>query len=208
MRATQSVPDKRRLRGEKTKQAILKAAISCVARAGLRDATLERVAQRAKVSKALVTFHFKSKTGLLIAVLDHQESIFEKGWDEILASKDISTGEKLLKVLEYDVGFASEHRDFVVVWHAYWGEPKTSSLYRKSIHPRDERYEHNVTELLNTLVKEGRYRDIDVPAVERGINAMVFGIWRDSHLSHSRDDYKNGRQAVWVYLHKLFPKHY
>jgi AcrR family transcriptional regulator len=200
--------DKRRLKGEKTKQAIVKSAISSIARQGLHDATLERVAQKAKVSKALVAFHFKSKTGMLAAVLDHQETVFEKGWDAILAGNSISTSEKLLELLEYDVRFSVEHRDFISVWHAFWGEAKGSSLYRKLSHPRDERYESNARRLLSTLVKEGPYDDINVTAVERGINAMMFGIWRDSHLAHGPNDYNNGMQAIYVYLHKVFPQHY
>jgi AcrR family transcriptional regulator len=200
--------DKRRLKGEKSKQAIVKSAISCIARQGLRDATLERVALKAKVSKALVTFHFKSKTGMLAAVLDHQETVFEKGWDAILAGNSISTSEKLLELLEYDVRFSVEHRDFISVWHAFWGEAKGSSLYRKLTNPRDERYESNARRLLSTLVKEGPYDDINVTAVERGINAMMFGIWRDSHLAHGPNDYNNGMQAIYVYLHKVFPQHY
>ena len=208
MQPLQKVTDKRRLKGEKTKQAIIKAAIACIARQGLHDATLERVAQKAKVSKALVAFHFKSKTGMLAAVLDHQETVFEKGWDAILAGNSISTSEKLLELLEYDVRFSVEHRDFISVWHAFWGEAKGSSLYRKLSHPRDERYESNARRLLSTLVKEGPYDDINVTAVERGINAMMFGIWRDSHLVYGPNDYNNGMQAIYVYLHKVFPQHY
>ena len=200
--------DKRRLKGERSKQAIVKSAISCIARQGLHDATLERVAQKAKVSKALVAFHFKSKTGMLAAVLIHQETVFENGWDAILAGNSISTSEKLLELLEYDVRFSVEHRDFISVWHAYWGEAKGSSLYRKLSRPRDERYESDVRRLLSNLTEEGTYDDINVTAVERGINAMMFGIWRDSHLTHGPNDYNNGIQAMYVYLHKLFPKHY
>ena len=200
--------DKRRLKGERSKQAIVKSAISCIARQGLHDATLERVAQKAKVSKALVAFHFKSKTGMLAAVLIHQETVFENGWDAILAGNSISTSEKLLELLEYDVRFSVEHRDFISVWHAYWGEAKGSSLYRKLSRPRDERYESDVRRLLSNLTEEGTYDDINVTAVERGINAMMFGIWRNSHLTHGPNDYNNGIQAMYVYLHKLFPQHY
>ena len=208
MKSSRKITDKRRLRGEKSKQAIVKAAVACIAHQGLRDATLERVAQKAKVSKALVAFHFKSKTGLLAAVLDHQESVFENGWNTILASNSVSTSGKLLELLEYDVRFSVEHRDFISVWHAYWGEARGSSLYRKLTNPRDERYENDVRKLLRNLTKEGEYDDINVPALERGINAMMFGIWRDSHLTHGSNDYANGMQAMWVYLHKVFPKHY
>ena len=200
--------DKRRIRGEKSKQAIVKAAISCIARQGLHDATLERVAKKAKVSKALVAFHFKSKTGMLAAVLDHQEAIFENGWDTILASNSVSTSIKLLELLDYDVRFSVEHRDFISVWHAYWGEPEGSTLYRNLSQPRDKRYEKDVRKLLSNLTEEGKYSDINISAIERGINAMMFGIWRDSHLAHASNDYSNGMQAIYAYLQNVFPLHY
>ena len=92
MQSLQKVTDKRRLKGEKTKQAIIKAAIACIARQGLHDATLERVAQKAKVSKALVAFHFKSKTGMLAAVLIHQETVFEKPFSVFLSLKSLGNG--------------------------------------------------------------------------------------------------------------------
>ena len=74
--------------------------------------------------------------------------------------------------------------------------------------PRDERYEKDVRRLLSNLTKEGKYNDINITAVERGINAMVFGIWRDSHLANGPNDYSNGMQAIYAYLQKVFPLHY
>ena len=62
--------------------------------------------------------------------------------------------------------------------------------------------------MLSRLTEEGKYSDIDISAIERGINAMMFGIWRDSHLAHAPNDYSNGMQAIYAYLQKVFPLHY
>ena len=141
---------------------------------------------------------------MLTAVLDHQETIFENGWDTILAGNNISTSAKLLELLDYDVRFSVKHRDFISVWHAYWGEPEGSSLYRNLSQPRDKRYERDVRRLLSDLTEEGKYSDINIAAIERGINAMMFGIWRDSHLTHAPNDYSNGMQAIYAYLQNVF----
>jgi hypothetical protein len=145
---------------------------------------------------------------MLAAVLDHQETMFENGWDTILAGNSVSTSAKLLELLDYDVRFSIEHRDYISVWHAYWGEPEGSSLYRNLSQPRDERYEKDVRRLLSILTEEGNYNDINITAIERGITAMMFGIWRDSHLAHAPNDYSNGMQAIYAYLQKVFPLHY
>ena len=62
--------------------------------------------------------------------------------------------------------------------------------------------------LLSDLTKEGKYSDINITAIERGINAMMFGIWRDSHLTHTPNNYSNGMQAIYAYLQNVFPLHY
>jgi len=199
--------DKRKLRGKKSRRDIVNAAIACIASSGLRSATLENVAQRAGVSRALVVFHFRSKTGLLTAVLKDMHERFTLGWDEELAADD-STSERIIKLLEYDVRFASEHPDLLAVWHAFWGEARGGTLYRELSHPHDERYGNDLGELLSQLSKEGGYEDIDASVVEHGLTAMLFGLWRASHLHHSRFDYEKGRRAIRLYLHKLFPAHF
>ena len=208
MRTARKVTDKRRVKGEKSRKAIVNAAIACIAKQGLRHATLDRVADKAKVSRALVVFHFKSKTGMLTAVLNQLGSVYAEGWDATLSINGIPTSDKLLRSLEYDVRFASERPDFLSVWHAFWGEAKGSSLYREVSHPRDLRFEGDLRKLLSDLVEEGEYDDIDVSAVETGLFAMLFGLWRDSHLTHNSHDYDKSMGAVRVYLHKVFPKHY
>lgn len=202
---TAQTSDKRKLRGEKSRRDIVNAAIECIASSGLRNATLENVAQRAGVSRALVVFHFRSKTGLLTAVLKDMHERFTHGWDEELSAED-TTSEKLMKLLEYDVRFASEHPDLLAVWHAFWGEARGGTLYRELSHPHDERYGSDLGELLNKLSEEGGNKDVDAGVVEHGLTAMLFGLWRASHLHHDHFDYEHGIRAIRMYLHKLFPE--
>ena len=92
---------------------------------------MDAVAQRAKVSRALVLFHFKSKNRLYIEVLNHLGARFSAGWDEILADQGGHARERLLRLLEFDVGFAREFPRYISVWHAFWGEAKGSTLLRE-----------------------------------------------------------------------------
>ncbi len=128
MDAAQETTDGRRSRGEASRQAIIEGAIACIASRGLRNATLDAVAERAKVSRALVLFHFKSKNRMHIEVLNHLGARFGAGWDAILADQSGRASERLLRLLEFDVGFAREFPQYVSVWHAFWGEAKGSTL--------------------------------------------------------------------------------
>jgi AcrR family transcriptional regulator len=206
----QSLPkaeDRRRLKGKESRQIILWAAISCIANRGLSNTTLDRVADGAGVSRALVVFHFKSKSGLLKDVLDFLGARYSEGWDKIRMLDGASTMEKLLQLLDYDVRFASENPEFLSAWHAFWGEAKGNLLYHELSAPRDERYARDTNQLITTLIEEGGYDQNELLPLQTGLTAMQFGLWVESHLNPGPDDYSKGMAAVRLFLNKAFPKH-
>ncbi len=208
MQSTQQTADGRRLRGEQSKQAIIEGAIDCIASQGLRGTTLDAVAERAKVSRALVVFHFKSKNGMLVGVLNYLGARFSAGWDAILADHRGPVSARLLRLLEYDVRFVCDYPQYVSVWHAFWGQAMGSKLYREMSFPRDRQYARDRRDLLRALVEEGDDNDVDLAALDKGINAMLFGLWFDAYLNPSADHYAVGMRAVRAYLAGLFPRHF
>lgn len=216
MKVARQSRDKRRIRGEESRQSIIEGAIDCIADRGLSGTTLDTVAARAKVSRSLVPFHFKSKNRMHIEVLNYLGARFSMGWDAVLADDSISASEKLLRLLEYDVRFVSEYPKYISVWHAFWGEARGSTLYREVSSPRDRRYMEDVRALLETLVGSGADsgadagdRDgVDLGAVTRGIEAMLFGFWLHAHLNPGLDQCGEGMRTVRTYLSALFPRHF
>jgi AcrR family transcriptional regulator len=59
MSVAEKTADKRRVRGEESRKLILKAAVDSIATMGLGKLTLDRVADRAGISRGLVVFHIK-----------------------------------------------------------------------------------------------------------------------------------------------------
>jgi AcrR family transcriptional regulator len=208
MSAMHQSNDLRLRRGAKSRQAIIEAAIACIASRGLCSTTLDRVAERAQVSRALVVFHFKSKGRMLVDVLNYLSIEYSTGWDAILAHPNATPSETILRLLEYDVGFARDWPDYLSVWHAFWGEAKGSTLYREVIFPRDERYGRDLRALLDALIEEGGYDHIDVNAMETGIMAMLFGLWLSAHLNPTSDHYRHSMQVLRAYLASAFPRHF
>lgn len=208
MLAKQPATDGRRIRGEESRKAIIMAAVACIAAHGLRHTTLDRVARMAGVSRALVVFHFKSKNRMLTHVLNHLGAIYSAGWDAILSADDPDTAGKILRLVDYDVGFAKDRPDFLSVWYAFWGEANGSTLYRDVSFPRDERYARDLRRLLERLIEEGAYDDMDAAAIETGIFAMMFGLWLRVHLNPRPDDYERGMRALTIFLGRVFPRHF
>lgn len=199
--------DQRRVRGKETRQVILQSAITCIATGGLSYTTLDRVAEHAEVSRALVVFHFKSKNALFKEVLDYLGARYGEGWNAIRNVDGVSTIEKLVQLLDYDVRFASENPTYLSAWHAFWGEAKGNSLYRELSIPRDHQYEEDTRRLLGSLIEEDAYDPSDLAAIHTGLTAMMFGLWLESHLNPGANDYRNGMAAVRLFLSKAFPKH-
>jgi len=200
--------DQRRRRGAESRQAIIEAAIACIASRGLCTTTLDRVAERAQVSRGLVVFHFKSKSRMLVDVLNYLSAEYSTGWDAILARPGATPSETILRLLEYDVRFGSERPDYLSVWNAFWGEAKGSTLYREVILPRDERYGGDLRAVLSALIEEGGYDGVDAKAMETGIMAMLFGLWLSAHIKPTPDHYHRSMRVLHVYLASVFPRHF
>jgi AcrR family transcriptional regulator len=208
MPTARTTTDGRRIKGEERRKIIIEAAIDCIATRGLSNTTLDAVAERAKVSRALVVFHFKSKNLMYVDVLNFLGTRYSAGYHAILADESSSASERLFGMLEYIVRFARDFPQYLSVWHSFWGEAIGSTLYREVSLPRDLQYFVNQRALLQALVEEGGYDAVDVTAVNKGIRAMLFGLWWDSHLSPGPDQYPDAMRALRTYLSKLFPRHF
>ncbi|MCP4937052.1 MAG: TetR/AcrR family transcriptional regulator [bacterium] len=197
--------DKRRARGVETRRLILRSAVSSIASLGLSNMTLDSVAKRVGVSRALVVFHFKSKRLLVKEALEFLGRRYSEGWNSVVAMSDGTTMERIFQLVDYDIRFACENPEYLSAWHAFWGESKGNALYHELGVPRDQRYAGEMKELLATMINEGGYDKQELPAIITGINAMLFGLWLESHLDPKPDDYIKGMAAVRLFLSKTFP---
>lgn len=206
MKAVQSTTDKRRLRGEESRRAILAAAIDSIATVGLGKLTLDRVADRVGISRGLVVFHFKSKDKLIEEVLDYLGRKYSGGWAAILTEGADSDMAKLLRLVDYDIRFACENPRYVSVWHAFWGDSKGNALFHEKGAVRDEGYARDMENLLNKISREEGYDKRELSLVTRGLFAMMYGIWVQLHLNPTPNDYETNISAVRLFLTRMFPK--
>ena len=197
--------DKRRLRGEESRRLILHAAVDSIAMEGLGSLTLDRVAERVGISRGLVVFHFKSKKKLVEEVLQYLSVQYSGGWYEIVSEKDEDDVSKLLRLIEYDIRFACEHPKYVSAWHAFWGDSKGNLLFHKMVVPRDEGYAADMASLIESISETGGYDKRDLASITRGLVAIMFGIWSQSHLNPGANDFSVNIRAVRLFLHKMFP---
>jgi TetR/AcrR family transcriptional repressor of bet genes len=206
MKAVQNTLDKRRIRGMESRKLILKAAVDSIATLGLGKLTLDRVAERVGISRGLVVFHFKTKANLIEEVLAYLGEKYSSGWRVILEAAEESDISKLLRLIDYDIGFACDNPTYVSAWHAFWGELKGSDMYQEHVGQRDVGYAKDYELLLQKISGDGRYNKQELSLITRGLFVMMFGIWVQVHLNPGPDDYAINTQAVRLFLRGVFPE--
>src|SRR5258708_23199462 len=104
--ATKSGKSGSRGEPEKTRAAILKAALEEFAHEGVTGARTDEIARRAGVNKALLYYYFKDKEGLYAAALDQVFSGLHERVASVLERPDLPPRERLLL-------YAHTHFDYI-----------------------------------------------------------------------------------------------
>lgn len=206
MSVTETINDKRLEKGIESRKTIIGAAINCIASRGLCDTTLDRVAELAGVSRALVVFHFKSKNGMLKTVLEEIGTQYDRHWKQIMAIPDLNADERLFKLISYDLTLPKNNPELIAVWYTFWGEAK--GLYRELNSFRDQSYENDLKRLIEEIKFSGDYKNVNPDIVCSALSAMLLGLWLDSHLNPNSSSYEKNLNIAEYFLRLNFPDHY
>ena len=104
---------------------IIQAATKLMSEKGYHGTTLQMVADEVGVSKAAVVHHFKSKEGLISAIVEKYLPSASKEIIEITKDEKLSGIEKLKKYLKLHIRHVDEHRDVINLYFRelrYFGE--------------------------------------------------------------------------------------
>jgi TetR/AcrR family transcriptional regulator len=147
---------------ERTRSAILKAAIQEFANEGVAGARTDAIARAARVNKALLYYYFKDKETLHGAVLDHVFSGLAARMDEVL-KQPLPPRQKIL-------AYARAHFDYIAATPIYpklvqremmragrAGSPHMRRIVERYLRP----VEQKVAEVLRQGIESGEFRRID-----------------------------------------------
>jgi len=175
--STITKPKYRRLSGTARAAMLIDAGLACLARGGILGFTIDNICREAKVSRGLITHHFKSKDGLLAA-------IYARMYSRSLAVFD-STPDRTPEISEV---IAAEfhpdvfNRENITIWLALWGEIATNPVlgteHRKNYH----HYRSAVAASLNRTAA-ARKRQIDGENLAVMIIALIDGLWLENCMA-------------------------
>jgi AcrR family transcriptional regulator len=114
------VPDAPSLQAGDTRRRILDAAVDRIAREGIDDVRIARIAMDARVSPALVHYHFASREALLAEALEHS---YERVGDvRIAPAADgaVTAAARLAAIIDACLPAPGAQRDDWLLWVELW----------------------------------------------------------------------------------------
>jgi len=186
---------------------LIDAAIQSIAKRGLSDTTLSHVSKAAGLSQGIVNLHFTSKENLLNETLKFLRLEYEQNWRAALEKADDTPANKLAALLRSDYQATVADDKKLAVWFAFWGEAKSRPVYKKISQERVTDYTETLENLLNDLMNEGYYQDIDISLLTKSIVAMADGLWLNILISNQEFNRQDAEKVMMQYLKQIFPHH-
>ena len=166
-------------KNESTKDIIAKAAVSCFAKQGLTNTSIQDIANEANVSKSLVFYYYKNKENLFIYLVKNQQNtnleeikkIIEKCNNPLDQFKNII--DKIFSHIK-----DKNHLDLIKIVHE---EFMKNSL--NQINNEIELYVHEVIDLISNVIdrciEQGYFRKINSKLMTINIFSFMFFLTKE-----------------------------
>ena len=188
------------------RQELIEAAVATIAEEGLSGTTLAKVAARAGLTAAAVSFHFSSKETLLLETLGYVSTELENAIrDAVQAVPDSDPGAGLLAVIKVmlDPRFSDTNR--LSVWYAFVAESQARSGYREICGESDRVFDDTVTGLCQRLFAGQPESRVDPQAIANGLVGLLENEWQSLLLADGKADRKAARRRCLAYLASVSP---
>jgi TetR/AcrR family transcriptional regulator len=169
--AMTTVPRTRKSAAE-TREALLAAGTEAFATHGFEGARVDRIAARAGVNKAMISYHFRGKAGLYAAILDGAFESLSRG----LASPPSGATSPAQRLRRFIESFAEEagRRPFLatmVLREVISGERQIEA----TVPPHLLRLFRSVEEIIEAGIRDGSFRRVDPLLTHLGlVGALIF----------------------------------
>jgi AcrR family transcriptional regulator len=172
--AKKSSPKYARLSGADRRAMLIEAGRACLARDGILGFTIDRICVEAKVSRGLITHHFKSIDGLLASVY---ETMYGKMLQVVEASQPDpdQPEQRIITIIETMFSREFFNRESLNIWLALWGEMANNPMLLKAHRRQYARYRTDVEAALTDVAK-ARGLQIDAPLVATMLISLVDGL--------------------------------
>lgn len=184
-----------------TKKRILDASKELFIQKGYAATSIEEISDVTGFSKGNIYYHFKSKEGLFLHMLDEWEADWEEKW-EVKKQQYSTSIDKLYGLAEHLVEDDFNHPLTNVADEFYSSEKSNSEVHDRLLISFNERIEF-CQKLLQEGIHSGEFKEFDTLRMAKVLDGMVMGLsysCRGLDLHETLSIYK---EAVDVFLHGI-----
>jgi len=169
-----AAPKYSRLTQEQRQAALIAAGLACLARGGILEFTIDNICREAGVSRGLITHHFGSKDGLMVAIYRSMYDRLHQGIETAPGGAP-SAASRLRAMVE--TIFAPElfSREELNIWLALWGEIVNNPALKREHRRQYARYLRNLEAVLAEVVA-ARGLVLEVRPLAQMVIALVDGL--------------------------------
>ncbi|WP_073021019.1 TetR/AcrR family transcriptional regulator [Halodesulfovibrio aestuarii] len=186
---------------QKTRHTILASGVRILQSHGLKNFTMDKVAEHAGIAKGTLYLYFKNKNDLLLSVADY---CFKPLHDEVLKifTKNISPVEKLQQYISETTRHTEQNRalfyELKIVWLTLFEKVinDTSSIYWEMVHIFAQTFEDGVTQNLLRPMDTEKVALFFIDSIDRVMFRKIF-----SKANESAED--DASELLNIYLHGL-----
>ncbi|MFM2356230.1 MAG: hypothetical protein RLZZ528_1966 [Pseudomonadota bacterium] len=175
------------------REALVKATIAEIGRAGSLDVTVAQIARRAGMSSALAHHYFGSKEQIFLAAMRHVLTLYGAEIRGALAAADSPRG-RVVAVIRAGFSTSSFRRDNVGAWLNFYVLAQTNAEVARLLRVYQLRLQSNLAHGLRPLVADR------AEAVARGLGAMIDGVYIREALKGGTPDGAAAARLVEDYL--------
>lgn len=194
--------NKKQLQSEQTKKKVASAARALFAQKGYKGTSIEDIVEATESSKGNIYYHFKSKEGLFLYLLEEWDLEWEQKWNEQQARYETST-EKLYAIVEQSVMDDFSHPLTKAADEFFNHEEKTNEVEKRMTVMIDRHLEFN-KRLIQEGIDRGELEPMQVEHLAIILESLFFGLNQLSRRSYAMDEVLTiYRTAVKVVLHGI-----
>lgn len=187
-------PRKARLSPADRRALLEEAARACMARGGIREFTVDKVVAEAGVSRGLITHHFGSMDGLLVAVYTRMY----REWLTVMEAPrpGLSRIEAMVEALVSPELFS---RDVLNIWLTLWGEIANNPVLREAHRKLYGDYRGGIVAALKEAAAANG-REIDAEPVAAAFICLIDGFGVQRCVEPALLTEADARAACWAFL--------
>ncbi len=188
---------KARLSAEDRRALLEDAACACIARGGIREFTVDKVVAEAGVSRGLITHHFGSMDGLLVAVYARMYG----DWLSVMQTPRPGLS-RITAMVEALVSPPLFDRDVLNIWLTLWGEIANNAVLRDPHRRLYGDYRASIVAALREAAAANG-REVDAETAATAFICLVDGFGVQRCVEPALLTEAEARRACWTFLTPL-----